>query len=86
MKRLLIIITVILLIATPVLANSSSEYTVKHDLIVTLDGDYELKANIYTPAQGGMDLALDGIGKAYIESRLIIASVESVSSNWWDLF
>ena len=86
MKNLLIIITVILLIATPVLANSSSEYTVKHDLIVTLDGDYELKANIYTPAQGGMDLALDGVGKAHIESRLIIASVETVTSNWFDLF
>jgi hypothetical protein len=86
MKRLLIIITVILLIATPVLANTNSEYTVKHDLIVKLDGDYELKANVYTPAQGGMDLALDGIGKAYIESRLVIASVETVTSNWFDLF
>jgi hypothetical protein len=86
MKRLLIIITVILLIATPVLANTSSEYTVKHDLIVNLDGDYNFTANTYTPAQGGVDLSLDGIGKAYIESRLVIASVESVTSNWFDLF
>jgi len=31
-------------------------------------------------------LALDGIGKAYIESRLVIASVETVTSNWFDLF
>ncbi len=86
MKRLLIIITVILLIATPVLANASSEYTVKHDLIVTLDGDFNFNANVFTPAQGGLDLSLDGIGKAYIESRLVIASVENVSSNWFDLF
>ncbi len=86
MKRLLIIITVILLIASPVIANTNSEYTVKHDLIVRLDGEYKFNANVFTPAQGGLDLALDGIGKAYIESRLTIASVATVSSNWFDLF
>ena len=84
MKKIILVMIILLMIAAPVMANS--EYTLQHDIEVKLDGDYNLGIGVYTPAQGGADISLEGIGQAYINSRLLIASVETVASNWWDLF
>jgi len=86
MKRLLIIITVILLIATPVLANTNNSYTINHEMVVELDGEWGLTMDVITPAQGNVAIGLDGIGTAYLSSKLLIVAIEQMSSNWYDLF
>ncbi len=86
MRKILIVLVLILLIATPVMANSSYTYTVKHHVEVQLDGEFDFNSTIITPAQGNVDVSLSGEGKASLLSILEIIEQDHVSSNWFDLF
>ncbi len=78
MKRLLIIIAIILLIATPVLAQSYY-----HEITIQLSGDYEIRSELKIPTSSNL-IDLEGVGDAFIQSKLIIVEVNEDS--WWDLF
>ena len=86
MKKIILIALILLFIATPVLANESYQYTVKHKVELQLDGDFTFNSTITTPAQGNVDIGLAGEGTAYLLSDLEIIESRIVSSNWFDLF
>ena len=86
MRVLLIAILVVLLMATVVSANSSYSYSITHDIELQLSGDFSFNSNVATPAQGVVDITLEGVGDAYLKSQLAIMEVDKASSNWFDLF
>ncbi len=78
MKYLIILITIILLIASPVLAQSYY-----HEITMQLSGDYEIRTELKIPNSSNL-IDLEGVGDAFIQSKLII--VEASEDSWWDLF
>lgn len=86
MKKIILIALIILFIATPVLANSSYTYTIKHNIELQLDGDFGFESRVSTPSQGNVDIVLEGEGSAYLKSILEIIEKIVVTDNWFDLF
>ena len=84
--KVLAVVVLLMFLAVPVQANSVSSYQMTHDLEISMDGEWNLSTDTYTPAQGGYNLDLEGVGEAYIKSQLEIYSVTKVSSTWYDLF
>ena len=79
MKRIILVVVLILMIATPVMANSYY-----HEMTVQLDGEWKLETNIVMP-EVSSGLTLEGIGSAYIHN-VLIAHDSSDLANWWKLF
>ena len=81
MKRLLIVLALILLLATTAIANSYYQ-----ELEIRLDGDYTLNTSLTLPEVVSV-IDLEGIGAAYIKSKLIVITEDaSQLTKWWDLF
>ena len=81
MKRLLIVLALILLLATVVTAQSYYQ-----ELEIRLDGDYKLNTSLTLPEVVSV-IDLEGIGAAYIKSKLIVITEDaSQLTKWWDLF
>ena len=79
MKRILMIVMLIMLIATPAMANSYY-----HEITVELDGEWTLQNDVVMPeVSSGITLA--GKGSARIHSVLIAYDSDDIS-NWWKLF
>jgi len=78
LNSILLIALLILLIATPVLAQSQTYY---HEVTVELDGEWDFDSTFASP-EATSTTKLVGIGKAVIHA---ITKAQSVPV-WWDLF
>ena len=74
MKKILIVITLILLLTTVATAEGY-----RHEVTIVLDGEWDLQQRVNTP-NSNSSITLVGIGKAEI------VSVLTESPTWWDLF
>ena len=81
MRNIIIVLALILLLTTTAIANSYYQ-----ELEITLDGDYTLNTSLTLPEVASV-IDLEGIGKAFIKSKLIIVTedIDSLKA-WWDLF
>jgi uncharacterized protein YdeI (BOF family) len=78
MKKILLITILILMIATPVLAQSQTYF---HEVTVELDGEWDFDSTFASP-EATSTTKLVGVGKAMIHA---ITKAQSVPV-WWDLF
>jgi hypothetical protein len=78
MKRILFIAILILMIASPVMAQSQTYF---HEVTVELDGEWEFNSEFAAPDIVG-GVSLSGIGQARIHA---ITKSQSVPT-WWQLF
>jgi hypothetical protein len=83
---LMVALVLVLLFTPTAMADSSYNYTLEHDLELELDGEFNFNSNVTTPAQGNVDIGLDGVGQAYLKSDLLIMESNRITSNWFDLF
>ena len=78
MKRIILIAVLILMIATPVMAQST---TYHHEVKLELDGEWEFNSTFAAP-DILQTTALKGNGKAIMHA---ITKAQSIPA-WWDLF
>ena len=74
MKRIILIALMILMIATPAMAQGFY-----HEFTMELDGEWDLNQRVEMPNQSS-EIILVGVGKAKMKSIL------RESPTWWDLF
>ncbi len=76
MRMSVIVILLIMLMATPVLANNYS-----HEMSIVVEGEYTLTTNIAIPdVVQSIDVA--GTGRVMIDTKL----KKFDAASWWDLF
>jgi len=56
--KVLAVVVLLMFLAVPVQANSVSSYQMTHDLEISMDGEWNLSTDTYTPAQGRLQLRL----------------------------
>ena len=78
MKRTLLIVILILMIASPVMAQATTYY---HEVELQLDGEWEWNGSFDAPNVSETTM-LKGVGKAKMHS---ITKAQSTPS-WWELF
>ena len=78
MKRILLITILILMIASPVMAQGQTYY---HEVTLEVDGEWEYNGSFIAP-EVIATTTLKGIGKAKMHS---ITKAQSVPV-WWELF
>lgn len=78
MKKLLVILVLVLMLVSPVLAQSTTYY---HEVELELDGEWEWNGSFIAP-EVIATTALKGTGKAKMHS---ITSAQTIPS-WWELF
>ena len=78
MKRILLIVILILMIASPVMAQATTYY---HEVELQLDGEWEWQGTFDAPNVSETTM-LKGVGKAKMHS---ITKAQSIPS-WWQLF
>ena len=78
MKRIILITVLILMIATPVMAQST---TYHHEVKLELDGEWEFNGTFAAP-DVLETTSLKGVGKAKMHA---ITKAQTIPS-WWELF
>jgi len=78
MKKVLLVILILMLFASPVLAQSTTYF---HEVTVELDGEWTWTGSFIAP-EVITNTALTGVGQARIHA---ITKAQSVPV-WWDLF
>ena len=78
MKKTLLLIILILMIASPVMAQATNYY---HEVTLELDGEWEFNGSFNAPKVSETTM-LKGVGKAKMHS---ITKAQTIPV-WWDLF
>jgi len=78
MKKIILLIIILLMIASPVMAQSKNFY---HEVTIELDGEWKLDQDFAAP-EVTSTITLEGVGKALIKS---ITKAQTVPV-WWELF
>ena len=78
MKKIILIAVILLILASPVMAQSKNFY---HEVTIELDGEWNLNQNFAAP-EVISNISLEGVGKALIKS---ITKAQTVPV-WWELF
>ena len=78
MKRIILVVVLILMIATPVMAQATNYH---HEVKLEIDGEWEFNGTFVAPGVRETT-TLSGVGKAKMHS---ITKAQTIP-NWWQLF